>query len=131
MSTQELNKWLDSLGDEEVESTFAASQAISGEPLENTFEYRISLDDFTDPEIQIENNDDMQTGDNDNIGRKDHHNSSDIEMSTNDKLVTDQSPHEGPFDCHPLQLSRFLSLRGLGFRTITGVNNLQVRSKHT
>ena len=100
MSTQELNKWLDSLGDEEVESTFAASQATSGEPLENTFEYGISLDDFTGPKIQIENNDDMQTGDSDSISRKDHHNFSDIEMSTNDKFGTDQSPPEGPFDCN-------------------------------
>ena len=49
---------------------------------------------------QIESNDDMQTGDSDNIGRKIHHNSSDIEMSTNDKLVTSQSPPEGPFDCN-------------------------------
>ena len=54
MSTQELNKWLDSLGDEEVESTLATNQVISGAPVENTFEYGISLDDFTGPEIQIE-----------------------------------------------------------------------------
>ena len=51
MSTQELNKWLDSLGDEEVESTFVTNQDISGEPLEDTFEYGISLDDFTGPEV--------------------------------------------------------------------------------
>ena len=100
MSTQELNKWLDSLGDEEVESTLGANQAISEEPLENTVEHGISLDDFTGPEIEIEGNDDMQTGDSDNIDRKDHHSSSDIEMSTNDKLVTDQSPPEVSFDCN-------------------------------
>ena len=54
MSTQELNRWLDSLGDEEVESTFTTNQAISGKPVEDTFEHGISLDDFTGPEIQIE-----------------------------------------------------------------------------
>ena len=87
MSTQELNKWLDSLGDEEVESTFTMNQAGSGELLENTFEYGISLDDFTDPEIQIESNDNIQTGDSDSVGCKIHHNSSDIEMSDGYELV--------------------------------------------
>ena len=51
MSTQELNRWLDSLGDEEVESTFTTNQAISGRSVEDTFEHGISLDDFTGAEI--------------------------------------------------------------------------------
>ena len=41
----------------------------------------------------------MQTGDSNSFSRKSHHNSSDVEMSTNDKTVEDQSPPEGPFDC--------------------------------
>ena len=99
MSTQELNKWLDSLGDEEVESTFAANQAVSGEPIEDTFEYGISRDDFAGPEVQIEGRESMQTGDSDSFSHKIHHNPSDVEMSTNNKLVVDQSPPEGPFNC--------------------------------
>ena len=84
MSTQELNKWMDSLGDEEVESTFSANQIGSEEPFEDTFDCGISLSDFTEPEIQIDNNDDMQTCDKSSIGCKIHHNSNDIEMRTND-----------------------------------------------
>ena len=59
MSTQEVNKWLDSLGDEEVESTFTTNQVGSEVPLKDTFDYEISLNDFTKPEIQIDNNVDM------------------------------------------------------------------------
>ena len=91
---------MDNLGDEEVESTFTTNQTGSGELHENTFEYGISLDDFTDPEIQLESNDDMQTGDSDSTSRKVHHNSSNIKMSTIYKLVTNQSPPKGPFDCN-------------------------------
>ena len=83
-----------------VESTFAANQAVSEEAPESTFEYGISLDDFTSPEIHIESNDHMQTSDGDSISHKNHHNFSDAERSTSDKLVTDQSPPEGPFDCN-------------------------------
>ena len=95
---QELNKWLDSLGDEEVESTFTANQARSEEPLKAIFDYGIYLSDFTKPEIQIDSNVGMQTCDSSSITCKIHHNSSDIEMSTNDELVTNQLPPKVPFD---------------------------------
>ena len=79
MSTQELNRWLDSLGDEEVESTFTANQATSVKLVEDTFEHGISLDDFTGPEIQIESKASMQTGDSDSISLKSYHNFSGVE----------------------------------------------------
>ena len=99
MSTQELNKWLDSLGDKGVESTFTINQIRSDGPLKDTFDCGISVSDFTEPEIQIDSSIDMQTCETNNISREVHRNSNDIEMSTIDELVTNQSPPEGPFDC--------------------------------
>ena len=95
MSTRELNEWLDSLGDEEVKSTFTANQIGSDGPLEDTFDCGISLSDFTEPEIQIDNNVNMQVCENNNLDHEVRHDSNDIEMSTNDELVTNQSLPEG------------------------------------
>ena len=99
MSTQELNKWLDSLGDEEIESTRAKNQVSPGTLVDNPFEYGISLDDFTGPEVQMGSEESLQVGDSDSLSRKSYHNPSDVEMSTNDKIVENQHLPEGPVDC--------------------------------
>ena len=87
MSTREFNECLDGLADEEVKSTFHTNKTGLDRPLEDTFDYGISLSDFTEPEIQIDNNVDMQIGDSNNLNSEVHHNFNDIEMSKNDDLV--------------------------------------------